>query len=114
MSRRHRCRVALITGGSRGIGFETGRLLVEHGASVLLVARREGPLQEAARRLVQSTPKPGGVETYAGNAGNPDDADAAVLLAHGALRFGGHPGEQRGHESLLRATSRTLTCPPAR
>ncbi len=41
-------RVAIITGGSSGIGLETGRLLVAAGYDVLLTARREDVLRNAA------------------------------------------------------------------
>lgn len=41
-------KACIVTGASRGIGLATARLLTQEGASVLLVARSEGPL-EAAR-----------------------------------------------------------------
>src|SRR5918998_2409398 len=41
-------RVAVITGASRGIGRATARLFAEGGASVVLAARSEGALLEAA------------------------------------------------------------------
>lgn len=44
-------RVAIVTGGSGGIGFACGELLVKRGYDVLLTARREGPLRESAERL---------------------------------------------------------------
>ena len=43
--------VAVVTGGSGGIGFACGQLLAKRGYDVLLTARREGPLREAADRL---------------------------------------------------------------
>lgn len=43
--------VAVVTGGSGGIGFACGQLLVKRGYDVLLTARREGPLREAAATL---------------------------------------------------------------
>jgi len=46
-----RGRNALVTGGSRGIGLAIVRELVELGASVLLVARAQAGVDEAARAL---------------------------------------------------------------
>jgi NAD(P)-dependent dehydrogenase (short-subunit alcohol dehydrogenase family) len=43
--------VAVVTGGSGGIGFACGELLAKRGYDVLLTARRREPLQEAADRL---------------------------------------------------------------
>ena len=44
-------RVALITGGSSGIGLACGRMLVDKGYDVVLSARRPGPLREAAESI---------------------------------------------------------------
>jgi NAD(P)-dependent dehydrogenase (short-subunit alcohol dehydrogenase family) len=44
-------RVCVVTGGSRGIGLETARLLRDEDARVLLVARDAGRLDEAAEGL---------------------------------------------------------------
>ena len=43
--------VAVVTGGSGGIGFACGELLAKRGYDVLLTARRRAPLEEAAGRL---------------------------------------------------------------
>ena len=47
----HDKKVALITGANKGIGFEIGRQLGNHGFSVVLAARDEGRVAEAAERL---------------------------------------------------------------
>lgn len=44
-------RVAIVTGGSSGIGLGVGRLLVEWGYDVVLTARTEAPLREAAESI---------------------------------------------------------------
>ncbi|HTN95331.1 MAG TPA: SDR family oxidoreductase [Nordella sp.] len=44
-------RVALVTGASRGLGFAMAEALAEHGAKVILNARDESSLRDAALRL---------------------------------------------------------------
>lgn len=44
-------KIALVTGGTRGIGFETSRGLGKRGASVVIGARREAQARAAAERL---------------------------------------------------------------
>ncbi len=46
--------VAIVTGGSRGLGFQVAEALVEYGASLLLVARKAPPLEAAAEELRKS------------------------------------------------------------
>ena len=48
-------KTALVTGGSKGIGLETARALAREGVKVLICARREIALAEAARDIMQTT-----------------------------------------------------------
>ena len=51
-------KIALVTGGNAGIGYETARALAGAGASVVLAARRHAAGLEAAGRIVESTGNP--------------------------------------------------------
>ena len=46
---------AFVTGGSKGIGLETARLLAREGAHVVIAARRESALAEAAQDILATT-----------------------------------------------------------
>ncbi len=48
-------KAVVVTGGSRGIGLETARLFASEGAHVLVCARRESALAEAAADILRST-----------------------------------------------------------
>jgi NAD(P)-dependent dehydrogenase (short-subunit alcohol dehydrogenase family) len=48
-------KTALVTGGSKGIGLESARALAREGAKVLICARRERALADAARDVLQTT-----------------------------------------------------------
>jgi len=48
-------KTALVTGGSKGIGLETARALAREGVKVLICARRESALGDAARDIMQTT-----------------------------------------------------------
>lgn len=76
-------RVALITGGSRGLGLEIAEGLGEAGARVVITARREADLRAAAETLRQA-----GVEVLAlpGSVAEPSDVERWVQETRG--RFG--------------------------
>jgi NAD(P)-dependent dehydrogenase (short-subunit alcohol dehydrogenase family) len=48
-------RVAIVTGGSTGIGAATARLLASHGADVAIAARTEGDLERTAHEIEAAT-----------------------------------------------------------
>ena len=51
-----KARVALVTGANSGTGFETARMLAEHGASVLLGCRNHDSAVQAAQRIRGTVP----------------------------------------------------------
>jgi NAD(P)-dependent dehydrogenase (short-subunit alcohol dehydrogenase family) len=74
-------KVALVTGGSRGIGKAIAAAYAAAGAKVMISSRKQDALEEAAGEM------DGEVEVYAANAGEPEQAEACV---HATLeRFGG-------------------------
>ncbi len=75
-------RVALITGGTRGIGFGIAQELVSRGAKVVITARKPDELEAAVQKL--------GADNAVAARGSADDEEhqvAAVSLAY--ERFGG-------------------------
>jgi NAD(P)-dependent dehydrogenase (short-subunit alcohol dehydrogenase family) len=73
--------VALVTGGSRGIGYAIAATLVAHGASVVITGRDAAQLERAAARLGSQAH---GVRTDVRNA-----ADAARAVDAAVEKFGG-------------------------
>lgn len=71
-------KVALITGGGSGIGFEVARQLGLHGASLVLVGRRLWVLEQAAASLRAENVK---VEVVEGDVRDLVDAEKAVQAA---------------------------------
>ena len=77
----HLGKVALITGGSAGIGGQVARLLALAGAKVMMVARRESELTLARARIVSELEDVGfaGVERRVQTLGGVDVSDLASL-----------------------------------
>ena len=73
-------KVALVTGGSRGIGKAIAAGLVESGAAVMISSRKQDALDAAAAEIG------GDVATFAANAGEPGAAEACVAAT--IERFG--------------------------
>ncbi|MGG1635158.1 SDR family oxidoreductase [Paenibacillus sp. FSL K6-3182] len=78
-------KIALITGGSKGIGLATALLLAEEGAEVAIVAREEQSLRSAAALIKERT----GKEALAISADVSRPEDAARAVEQTAAHFGG-------------------------
>jgi 3-oxoacyl-[acyl-carrier protein] reductase len=76
-------RVAVITGGARGIGFEIARTLASQGARVVLGDLDAEAAAEAAGRLIEL-----GLEASSADCDVTDGDDVAALVAHATDRFG--------------------------
>ena len=75
-------KVAVITGGSSGIGLATAKRFVEEGAHVVITGRREKELNDAASLIN------GNVTTVVGDVSRLDDLDrlyAVVEEKHGHI-----------------------------
>ena len=75
-------KVALVTGGSRGIGQGIAKRFIEAGASVMIVSRKPEGCEAAAKEIG------GDIAWKAGNVGRPEDAEAcldATLQRFGAI-----------------------------
>jgi 3-oxoacyl-[acyl-carrier protein] reductase len=70
--------IALVTGGSAGIGRETARMLKEHGAKVAVCGRGQARVEEAAREI--------GALPLVGDVGR--EADAARMVEAVVREFG--------------------------
>ena len=73
---------ALVTGGGTGVGFGCAQRLLEHGAEVLIVGRRDDVLEEAVGRLKAIVPE-GKVSFQVCDVTVEDEVIAAVNAAEG-------------------------------
>jgi NAD(P)-dependent dehydrogenase (short-subunit alcohol dehydrogenase family) len=76
-------RTALLTGGSRGLGLQMAHALGEAGARLLISARKQGDLDEAAAELRAAGHA---VDTFA--ADGRDDAQVTALVDHALATLG--------------------------
>jgi len=77
-------RRAVVTGGSRGIGLATARVLAAEGCDVALVARTPAPLEAAALALAEAS----GRRVVAVAADTGDDGSVAAMAAEVGERLG--------------------------
>jgi len=80
-------KVAVVTGGSRGIGLATADALLEAGASVVITATQQATLDEAVRTLGRGAVR--AARIAAAVADVRDEAQAARAVAFAVQRFGG-------------------------
>jgi 3-oxoacyl-[acyl-carrier protein] reductase len=78
-------KVALITGGSKGIGLETAVILASEGAKVAIVARNVEALQAAALHIKETT----GADALVISADISDETEARGAVEQTAQHFGG-------------------------
>jgi len=81
---RFKGKVAIVTGGSSGIGKETAKRLVAEGASVVLSGKDQVKLQSAAKEMEAGADQ---VDVLAGDIAKP--ATGAALVERGEQQFGG-------------------------
>lgn len=77
-------KVALVTGASKGIGRAVATLLAQEGASVVITARNEQPLEDTAREITAMSQRE--VLPVAGDMSKSEDVERAVKAALG--KFG--------------------------
>lgn len=77
-------KVAIITGGNRGIGKAIGRVLAQEGANVALVARNPATLETATAEIA----KPGGGQAKGFVCDTTDDAAVKKMVADVVAAFG--------------------------
>jgi 3-oxoacyl-[acyl-carrier protein] reductase len=78
-------KLAIVGGASQGIGYAIARMLAGEGARVAMVARRSGPLEEAAGRVSRES----GSEAIAIAADIRAAADCERIVATAVQRLGG-------------------------
>jgi NAD(P)-dependent dehydrogenase (short-subunit alcohol dehydrogenase family) len=78
-------RVALITGGSRGLGLQIAEALGEFGATLVLTARKQGDLDAAVAHLVARDIAATALAVDLAKPDTPASAVETVLTRHGRL-----------------------------
>ena len=89
-------KIAVITGGSSGIGLATAKRLVEEGAHVVITGRREKELKEAAAFIQRN------ITTVVGDVSRLEDLDRLYAVVK----------EKHGHIDVLFANAGAGTIAP--
>lgn len=97
-------KVILITGGSRGIGFELARLCLQQRARVVICARKQQGLEDARAALIASAALAAARGEGAGaNAGTGERAGANAGTDERLLAVAAHVAEEEQVEKLFAA-----------
>lgn len=110
-------RTAVVTGGSRGLGLQIAEALAEQGAGLVLTARREAQLDEAADQLRAAGAQ---VSVYATDLSDPAAIDVFVdrvvqthgrvdILVNNAGATWGAPAEEHPLEAWHKVVDLNLT-----
>ena len=78
-------RVAIVTGGSRGLGLQIAEALGEYGARLALVARKQGELDEAVHGLTDASIEAQGFAADLGHESAPQSLVEQVLATFGRI-----------------------------
>ena len=89
-------KIAVVTGGSSGIGLATAKRFVDEGAHVVITGRRENELKEAATLIKKN------VTTVAGDVSRLEDLDRLYAVVK----------EKHGHIDILFANAGAGTVAP--
>jgi len=111
--------VAIVTGGSRGLGFQIAEALGEYGATVILTARKEPELAEAVKQLTAQGIK---ADSFVGDFSKQETVpafadwlagryDRADILVNNAGTSWGAPAEDHPIEGWNKVLATNLTGP---
>lgn len=111
--------VALITGGSRGLGLQIAEALGEFGAAIVITARKQSELDEALAHLKQRGIAASAVASDLGKDGSPAAVVDTVMERHSRLDIlvnnagtsWGAPAEDHPREAWDKLVALNLTAP---